>query len=350
MATQLLTLLCTHGAVVTPMYGAKVPMVRDHISRSLLSLDVEDTLNIAAGLLKGAQITGAPILEDNSLVGILSRNDLLRQLAGIDAAPDSEAFDDVLSKIQCSPVWRVMAKTPKTISPDETLFEAARIMCDQKLNRLMVQAKYSSVLGIISSTDVVFAMLGIDGELEDDHLAKVDCTKYECSVGGSYDDSTASVREHMATSLIVTSPEMSLGEAALLLKAARVTGAPVLDGDKLVGVLSRNDLLRALAEISPGRDYEGQIEELKSRQVGSVMSTGVSTISTDSTMLEAAQIMAEKRLNRLLVSSGPDTLCGIVSSTDVVFAMLCGDDDALDEDLVDLRFNEDRQGHASSAY
>ena len=313
MATQLLTLLCTHGAVVTPMYGAKVPMVRDHISRSLLSLDVEDTLNIAACLLKGAQITGAPILEDNSLVGILSRNDLLRQLAGIDAAPDSEAFDDVLSKIQCSPVWRVMAKTPKTISPDETLFEAARIMCDQKLNRLMVQAKYSSVLGIISSTDVVFAMLGIDGELEDDHLAtqaglkpaadetrgywrgsndssyvigsdawqaKVDCTKYECSVGGSYDDSTASVREHMATSLIVTSPEMSLGEAALLLKAARVTGAPVLDGDKLVGVLSRNDLLRALAEISPGRDYEGQIEELKSRQVGSVMSTGSSCVAS----------------------------------------------------------------------
>ena len=148
----------------------------------------------------------------------------------------------------------------------------------------------------------------------------------------------------MATSLIVASPEMSLGEAARLLKAARVTGAPVLDGNKLVGVLSRNDLLRALAEISPEGDYKAQVAELNAKQVASVMSTGgrsleststwdnppcvdrnlprrqkhrfqashaapacagLRTISTDSSMLEAAQIMAEKRLNRLLVREPP---------------------------------------------
>ena len=78
----------------------------------------------------------------------------------------------------------------------------------------------------------------------------------------------------MATSLIVASPEMSLGEAGRLLKAARVTGAPVLDGNKLVGVLSRNDLLRALAEISPEGDYKAQVAELNAKQVASVMSTG----------------------------------------------------------------------------
>ena len=56
------------------------------------------------------------------------------------------------------------------------------------------------------------------------------------------------------------------------------------------------------------------------------------------------------RLPAWQVSSGPDTLCGIVSSTDVVFGMLCGDDDDLDDDIVDQRLNEDRQGHAASAY
>ena len=64
------------------------------------------------------------------------------------------------------------------------------------------------------------------------------------------------------------------------------------------------------------------------------------TITPQVSMLGAAQIMAESRLNRLLVTSaeGSDDLIGIISSTDLVFALLgCGADDADADVAIDPR-------------
>ena len=51
------------------------------------------------------------------------------------------------------------------------------------------------------------------------------------------------------TGLIVMPPDMSLRDAGLLLRAASVTGAPVIEDGRLVGVVSRNDLLTGLLSI-----------------------------------------------------------------------------------------------------
>ena len=62
--------------------------------------------------------------------------------------------------------------------------------------------------------------------------------------------SAAGVQEWMTqTGLIVVPPDMSLRDAGLLLRAAVVTGAPVVEDGHLVGVVSRNDLLTGLLSI-----------------------------------------------------------------------------------------------------
>jgi len=177
----------------------------------------------------------------------------------------------------------------------------------------------------------------------DKHIFERECD-IECGVYG--------VVPYMSTKLITVCADMCLENAARVLKEARVTGAPVMDGDRLVGVLSRNNLLRALATMPADEsEFVQNAEAMRNTPVRNVMceTEDLPTISPSTTVLEAARIMAESRLNRLLVTDSPGKLCGILSSTDAVFAMLGmnGDDDDDDESEEKL---DDRLGHLSTMY
>jgi len=339
---------------------ASVPVVSRHLSTNTLTLQDEDSLRDSARLLKRFHVTGAPVADGSSLSGILSRNDLL---VAIDAAFPSDTtateFARNIQSLQESQVWQVMASVPTTIIPDASLLTAARIMEDKKLNRLMAKSTYSSVLGVISSTDVVFALLKCDAA----SAAGIDIDEFTYSCAGDTDDRTSpaydecaldtSVGMYMTKRVYVMQPLMSLKDAARLLRAADVTGAPVLDeNDKLVGVISRNDLLKVLLTIPPEAEAAGgealaeAIAQLETKQVADVMSRKSITISPQATMLEAAKLLAREKLNRLMVVE-PESgdLCGVLSSTDVVFAMLgCAVGPPSDDDE-DTDIDESRLGN-----
>ena len=327
-----------------------IPMVRDQVTRSLLSLNSDDSLKDAARLLKRSRITGAPCYDDNSLDGILSRRDLLKTIAAVpeEIADDPGALEQQMASVrEQTSCWEVMTNRPQTISPDVSLIEAARILAGKKLNRLIVKSKYSPVLGIISSTDVVFSLLGCGSDKGcgiDEGDEQIDWTQHVFRGGAELDVGSTGVAEHMATDLLVVSPELSLEDAARVLKEGQVTGAPVMEADTLVGVLSRNDLLKALAAV-PDDDatFKEQISALWKQPVSSVMSNQPRTITPDTSVYEASKIMVTDQLNRLLVTNAHGKLCGIVSSTDVVFAMLGGDED--EENEVAWLEDADRFGH-----
>ena len=360
--------------VASAVHGLQVPMVKDHVTRSMLSLDSEDNLMDAARLLKRSRITGAPVYEDNALDGILSRNDLLRAVVSIPSDAEASDFEQQLKVARTKEVWRVCTSKPETVSPDASMIEASQILAENKINRLMVKSKASPVLGIISSTDVVFAFLGCGGEegcsteggAADDepidwnehvYVGREEAAGFEDEDDdGQCNAFTAAecVREHMATELITVSPDDNLEDAARVLKEAHVTGAPVMQGSKVVGVLSRNDLLKALAKLpADDGDFAKHADELRERPVRDVMTQEPQTIFPSISMLDAGKIMARDRLNRLLVTNESGELCGIVSSTDVVFVLLggcTGDDDLDDEECSVALRSSDRTGHMGTTY
>lgn len=127
-------------------------------------------------------------------------------------------------------------------------------------------------------------------------------------------------------------PEETVEAAIRLFAEARVSGAPVVEGEELAGIVTEGDLIFRDAEIkSPGfldilggivplGDWDQYREEtLKSAAVtvGQVMTEDVITIAPGDSLADAATIMAEKRLKLLPVTDGT-RLRGVVSRMDIL--------------------------------
>jgi CBS domain-containing protein len=147
------------------------------------------------------------------------------------------------------------------------------------------------------------------------------------------------VRDVMNVKPITVQAQDPVSEAARLLRENKVSGLPVLDGEKLVGVVSESDLLRLLSveedegglwlpspfevfEV-PFRDLvkwermHVAIDEIPKKKVGMVMSRNLHEVGPDDEIEEAAGIMTRHRINRLpVVEEG--RLVGIVTRGDII--------------------------------
>src|SRR5512136_2661061 len=131
------------------------------------------------------------------------------------------------------------------------------------------------------------------------------------------------VRDVMNVKPITVQAEAPVSEAARLLRENKVSGLPVLDGEKLVGIVSESDLLRLLSveedqgglwlpspfevfEV-PFRDLvqwekmHSAVDEITKKKVSGVMSRNLHDVSPDDSIEEAAGIMTRHRINRLPV-------------------------------------------------
>ena len=127
-------------------------------------------------------------------------------------------------------------------------------------------------------------------------------------------------------------PEQTVEDVIKLFAESNLSGAPVVEGDRLVGILTEGDLIFQDADIkAPGfLDILGGLiplgnwdeyrqETLKSAgvTVGEVMTTDVLTVSPDNSLSEAATIMAEERI-KLLPVAAEGRLRGVVTRMDIL--------------------------------
>jgi CBS domain-containing protein len=124
------------------------------------------------------------------------------------------------------------------------------------------------------------------------------------------------VAELMTTDPLIVPADMSATDVARLMDFYRVNGVPVADWDgELVGFLSQTDVLHALATAPLWDAWPG----LTARQL---MTTPVVTVSPGTPADEAARILDERRIHRLVVvSTDGRTPIGILSASDLVRAI-----------------------------
>jgi len=145
------------------------------------------------------------------------------------------------------------------------------------------------------------------------------------------------VSDYMAKNVVALKATSSLNEAAEQLVKKKIRGAPVVDETgKLVGVLSQFDFLyKAAGRKSPGQSYGARSERYAPNQarrdkigaqtVGDAMSKNPLTVTPDTIMQDAAALLLEKKIGRLIVVDDEQQLVGLLSCTDVMELVLSGD-------------------------
>jgi len=115
----------------------------------------------------------------------------------------------------------VMTKDVVTVESGKTVVEAASVMAEKDLGCLVVVVKGFPV-GIVTERDLVRRIV---------------------AVRGSFD---VRVREVMSKTLVTIGPNVSLREAARVMASNRVRRLPVLDGNRLVGIIGASDFVRSV--------------------------------------------------------------------------------------------------------
>lgn len=114
------------------------------------------------------------------------------------------------------------------------------------------------------------------------------------------------VRELMSTDVVTVGLQDNIYEIAVKMKQNDIGFIPVVDGRKLIGVVTDRDLvIRGYAEKKSG-----------SAAVDEVMSTGIATVSPEATVDEAADIMAREKVRRLPVVENGE-LVGVLAIGDL---------------------------------
>jgi CBS domain-containing protein/anti-sigma regulatory factor (Ser/Thr protein kinase) len=108
----------------------------------------------------------------------------------------------------------------------------------------------------------------------------------------------------------VVTPDVHMGAVLELLRQARISGAPVVAGDELVGIISIEDLIRALTE--------GQLDA----PLEQYMSGKVISVQSQSPVIEALKTFAQTRVGRLPVVNADGKLVGIITKGDITRGVL----------------------------
>jgi len=125
------------------------------------------------------------------------------------------------------------------------------------------------------------------------------------------------VKDSMTREVEALPPQSTAGEALALCRERRIRHLPVLEDDRLVGIVSDRDLRSA----TPALGDPSRAEALGRILVHEVMAREVATAHPDDPIEEAANAMRERKIGCLPVIED-DALVGIVTSSDVMEALV----------------------------
>jgi CBS domain-containing protein len=126
-------------------------------------------------------------------------------------------------------------------------------------------------------------------------------------------------KDIMTRDVITVSPETSVRNLAMTLIKNQISGAPVAaKNGKIIGVVSEADIVAK-----------------KGKDVKSIMSKNVISVSEHTSVEEIARLMTTHRIKRLPVMRG-DQVVGVVSRADIVSAIALGKHVAIHTPVYDL--------------
>ena len=125
------------------------------------------------------------------------------------------------------------------------------------------------------------------------------------------------VGRRMRTSLVTVTKEATLAQARELLHSHRIRHLPVVERERLLGILTDRDIRQASPSSAAGISPDRTVAFLAQIPVTEAMVRDVRTVSPYTTVEEAARLMIEHKIGCLPVTEA-DRLVGIITETDIL--------------------------------
>jgi len=160
----------------------------------------------------------------------------------------SAAISDLISNMGPVPMIKVrdiMTKDPLTVSQDTKIVEAARLLLEKKFNGVPVVDDAGALVGIICQSDLISQQKSIPMPsiftLLDGFIPLKSARHMERQMKKI---AAITVAEAMTPDPVTVTPETPVEEAATLMVDRNFHTLPVVDGEKLIGIVGKEDILK----------------------------------------------------------------------------------------------------------
>ncbi len=102
-----------------------------------------------------------------------------------------------------------------------------------------------------------------------------------------------------------------------IMRLGRIRHLPVVDGPRLVGIISERDLFRSSLAQALGYGTKATRDLMKTLRIKDIMVSEVVTVSPETELKDAVQLMVDKKIGCLPVVEG-DRLVGLITETDIL--------------------------------
>lgn len=154
-----------------------------------------------------------------------------------------------IAKERCAHSWlarEIMTRDVITIKEDTDLYEAGKTLIKNRISGMPVVNGEGRVIGIITNADVLTM-----AEMPRGHVFNDVVMKYVLNKPTPQHRKGSKVRDIMSKAVITVSPETTVRKIAEILDKKRIKRVPVIDEEnKLVGIVSRGDIVRVVCEES----------------------------------------------------------------------------------------------------
>ena len=265
-------------------------IVRSWMSAPVVTVTPETSLTEARKIIDERQIRALAVMKDEKLVGIITKRGLLRLDLSI---LENESWNQGVDMTE-ETVGEVMTLKPITLLPETLMPKAARIMLENKITALPV-VENNKLIGIITNSDLLRFILAEYPGLKKD----------------------IRVKNYMTDEVVTIDPETSLLECHRLMGTKRIRSLPVIEDGKLVGLVTRTDLMSSdPSRLSSHKNQEISMKIL-TQPVKKVMSTEVLTISPEADLTAAVKLMLDHKIHVLVVVDDEKKLVGVITESDL---------------------------------
>lgn len=206
------------------------------IGGKLITVDPSTHITKAASMMLKHGISSIPIVKNDELVGIMTKTDITRYFAS--------------NMVGRAKVMELMTSKIITANRSHSLRHILELMQQNKIGRVVI-ADGERPIGIVTTADIMFAQLEKPGGESPQQMVtftrkaeRASRPKYR------YVKSVSTPAENiMRQELLTISDDEDAARAASIMLESGISGLPVTKDDKLIGIITKTDIIRKVAEM-----------------------------------------------------------------------------------------------------